>query len=107
MSRRSIAVLACAVLFLSSCSSPVDDAPAVIRAQYLQVARIAGEQAGMRISDADWLELARTVCERRILNSEEYAELVEEMETGAPNPAVGRAVRDVGQTAIQLFCPVD
>lgn len=107
MSRRPISVLVSAVLLVSSCSSPIDDAPAGIRDQYLQVARIAGEQAGMRISDADWLELARTVCDRRILSSEEYNELVEEMEAGAPNPAIGRAVRDVGRTAIQLFCPVD
>ena len=90
---------------LGACTNPVDRADAATRDQYVRVARIAEAQAGFDVPDADWLELARTICDRRLLNQAEYDAFIEEMERDAPNPAFGRAVKDVGRTALQLFCP--
>ena len=92
---------------LGACRDPIDRADAATRDQYLRIARISEAQAGLDVPDSDWLDLARTICERRLLTEAEYDEFVEEMERDAPNPAFGRAVKDVGRTALQLFCPFD
>ena len=62
-------------------------------------------QYDLNIPDEDWLTLAERICQRRLLSEEDYEAFVVEIERDALNEVYGRAVRDVGQTAIQLFCP--
>lgn len=107
MTRSLVGALLASSLLLAACGSPVDDAPVEVRNQYLQVARIAGTQAGLDVPDRDWLALARSVCGRQLRSEADYDALITEMERDAPSPSAGRAVKDVGRTAIQLFCPFE
>ena len=54
---------------------------------------------GVSWSDAD------CICGRRQLSDADCDALVLEMEHDTPNATLGKAVKDVGRTAIQLFCP--
>ena len=106
--RRSPALLLIIVVtssLLGACGNPVSEADAATRAQYLQVAAVAESQAGLNISDEDWLDFAVTICNRRLLTEADYETFLTEMEAGAPDAPTGRAAKDVGRTAIQLFCP--
>ncbi len=104
--RVSIALVALSLVGVA-CSAPATDVSAELRSQYLTIARIAGDRTQLDISDADWLEFANLVCSRQLLNEEDYADLILEIESGAPTPALGRAARDAGQSAISIFCPPD
>lgn len=93
------------MLVAAACSKPATDASADLRSQYLTIARIAADRTQLDISDADWLEFANLVCSRQLLNEQDYADLIAEIQDGAPTPALGRAARDAGQSAISIFCP--
>lgn len=95
------------VLVAVACSEPATNATPEIRSQYLTIARIATERTNLSISDSDWIRFADLVCRRKILNQTDYDDLIREIEGGAPTPELARAARDVGQSAISLFCPPD
>lgn len=101
------AALAVLLVLMAACTRPTQDAGPEVRSQYLTIARIAAERTNLNIPDDDWLRFADLVCSRKILDDEDYDELIAEIEFGAPTPELGRAARDVGQSAITLFCPPD
>ncbi len=93
------------MLVVIACSKPTTDSSADLTGQYLTIARIAADRTQLDISDAEWLEFADLVCSRQLLNEQDYEDLIAEIQNGAPTPALGRAARDAGQSAISLFCP--
>jgi hypothetical protein len=105
MRLRALPLALAFLILLGACSRPTSEATPEIRSQYITVARIAAERTNLDISDEDWLKFADLVCSRKILSDADYDELIAEIETGAPTPELGRAARDVGQSAISLFCP--
>jgi hypothetical protein len=103
--RGRISVLLAIAALLGACSSPTEQASPTVRHQYLEIARTAAARTNLAISDGDWLKFADLVCSRRLLDDEDYEELIAEIEGGAPTPELGRAAADVGKSAISLFCP--
>lgn len=93
------------IIMFSACTGAASGADPAIKEQYLVAARTAGNRVGLDIADSVWIEIADTVCQRQLLTDADYAAFVEEMEQDAPNPALGRVMKDVGRTAISLFCP--
>lgn len=103
--RGRISIVLVIAALLGACSSPTQRANPTVRHQYLEIANAAAARTNLDISDDDWLEFADLVCSRRLLDEQDYEELIAEIETGAPTADLGRTAVDVGRSAISLFCP--